>query len=191
MTEANRVPSSSVLVVVDVQNGFVSDESAAVVPRIAALVDRWQRAGGAVVLTRYLNYDGSPFQRLIHWFKLQSAPETDLAPEIACLADQPSTYQVDKGTYTLFNDAGAKLVADHGWTDLLIVGIATESCVLKTAVDAFERDLTPWVLRDAVASHDGVKPHEAGLLVAERFIGLDQVVETTAALSRLGLDIPG
>ena len=42
----------------------------------------------------------------------------------------------------------------------------------------------------AVASHDGVKPHEAGLLVAERFIGPDQVVNIRTALSRLDLDLP-
>ncbi|WP_369183522.1 isochorismatase family protein [Streptomyces sp. Y1] len=66
----------------------------------------------------------------------------------------------------------------HGGTDLYICGIATESCVLKTAVDAFERDLTPWLLEDAVASHAGQAAHEAGILVASRFIGPGQIIKT-------------
>ncbi|MET8146633.1 isochorismatase family protein [Sphaerisporangium sp. NPDC005288] len=55
-------------------------------------------------------------------------------------------------------------------------GIATESCVLKTAADAFERNLTPWVIEDASASHAGEVSHEAGLLVTARFIGPRQFV---------------
>jgi nicotinamidase-related amidase len=48
--------------------------------------------------------------------------------------------------------------------------------VLKTAVDAFERDLTPWIVQDACASHAGPEPHNAGLLVARRFIGRSQII---------------
>jgi len=51
--------------------------------------------------------------------------------------------------YNLFNDQGTAILARSGWTDLLICGIATESCVCKTAV---EHNLTPWVLADAGAS---------------------------------------
>jgi nicotinamidase-related amidase len=54
--------------------------------------------------------------------------------------------------------------------------LVDHGCVLKTAVDAFERDLTPWIIEDASASHAGVAAHEAGLLVARRFIGGRQIV---------------
>jgi hypothetical protein len=33
--------------------------------------------------------------------------------------------------------------------DLYVCGIATESCALKTVVDAFERDITPWWIQEA------------------------------------------
>lgn len=181
--------SSAVLVVVDVQNGFVSSHSDAVVPAIVDLVERWQRAGGATVFTRYLNFEGSPFERLIHWSKLRDAPETDFDPRIAPYVTAPGAHQVDKTIYSLFNDEGTALVERKGWSDLLICGIATESCVLKTAVDAFERGLRPWVLRDGVASHAGSFAHEPGLLVAERFIGRDQVVDSAVALERLQLAV--
>jgi nicotinamidase-related amidase len=61
----------------------------------------------------------------------------------------------------------------------LICGIAIESCVCKTAVDAFERNLTPWVLVDACASHAGTMTHEAGLVVTSRFIGKRQLISTS------------
>jgi nicotinamidase-related amidase len=168
-----------VLVVVDVQNGFVTENSERVVPVIKAFVSRWQAHGGDTVFTRYHNYPNSPYERLIKWTALQCAPETEIADELKPLASH-ATAVVDKDIYTLFNDDGAALVKERGWTDLYICGIDTNSCVLKTAVDAFERNLTPWILADACASHSGPEVHAAGLLVAAKFIGPRQIIETSA-----------
>jgi nicotinamidase-related amidase len=170
--------SSAVLVVVDAQNGFISEHSKPVVPTIVALVSRWQAHGGDVVFTRYTNYPGSQYERLIHWTALQGPPETDIVAELVPYAAR-ATAVIDKTTYTLFNDAGTKLVSDRGWTDLYVCGIDTESCVLKTVADAFERGLTPWLLTDASASHSGAEAHAAGLLVASKFIGDGQLIGTS------------
>ncbi len=126
------------LVVVDMQNGFVREKSAHVVPIIAGMARRWQEAGGDTVFTRYLNPPGSMFERLIHWTHLRDAPETDIVPELAPLAAR-ATAIVDKVIYSLFNEEGDRLVRDHGWTDLYICGIATESCVLKTQTSGSSR----------------------------------------------------
>ena len=79
------------LVVVDVQNGFVTDVSRPVVPVIAELVERWTAAGRPVVFTRYLNHPGSLFERLMDWRKLADAPETDIVPELAASSSAAST----------------------------------------------------------------------------------------------------
>lgn len=169
---------SAVLVVVDVQNGFIREESRHVVPVIVDLVKRWQAAGGDVVFTRYLNYEGSPFERLIKWKELRTSPQIDIVPELAPLAAK-ATAIVDKTMYSLFADEkGHALVSERGWKDIYVCGIATESCVLKTAVDAFELDLTPWLIEDASASHAGRDVHEAGVLVTQRFIGEGQIITT-------------
>jgi nicotinamidase-related amidase len=168
-----------VLVVVDVQNGFITEHSKPVVPVIVDLVRRWQAARGDVVFSRYLNYAGSPFERLIGWTKMADSPETDFVGELAPYVG-PHTPVVDKHIYTLFTPEGTHLVDERGWTDLYLCGIDTDSCVLKTAVDAFERDLTPWILKDACASHAGPEAHAAGLFIAGRFIGTNQIIQITS-----------
>lgn len=179
-----------VLIVVDMQHGFVRDASRHVVPVIAELVDRWQGDGGDVVFTRFFNEPGSAFERLIGWTRMQGPPETDIVPELAARAER-ATAVLDKPIYSLFTPEGVDLVADHGWTDLYICGIATESCVLKTAADAFERDgLTPWVVEDASASHAGEAAHQAGLLVAGRFIGRGQIIRAVDVPSLIGVTPP-
>ena len=80
--------------------------------------------------------------------------------------------------------ARGRVVEGGGWQNLVICGIATESCVCKTAVDAFERGFTPWVLTDAIARHAGPAVHGAGLLVISRFIGARQLVASSAVITQ-------
>ncbi|WP_433388446.1 cysteine hydrolase [Micromonospora sp. KLBMP9576] len=163
-----------VLVVTDVQNGFVREQSAHVVPIIVDVVRRWQQAGGETLFTRYINYPGSPFERFFGWHRLQSSPETDIVADLTPYVDRGIV--LDKVIYSPFTSDGIKLFQQRGWREFYFCGIATESCVLKGAVDAFERNLTPWLIADASASHAGPEAHEAGLLVARRFIGPRQVI---------------
>ncbi|SCL15144.1 cysteine hydrolase [Micromonospora inyonensis] len=163
-----------VLVVTDMQNGFVREQSAHVVPIVVDLVHRWQAAGGDTLFTRYLNYPDSPFERFFGWRRLQSPPETDIISELQCYAERGAV--LDKTIYSPFTIDGIKMFEQRGWKEFYFCGIATESCVLKGAVDAFERNLTPWLIADASASHAGPAAHDAGLLVARRFIGPNQVI---------------
>ncbi|MGC5029302.1 cysteine hydrolase [Micromonospora gifhornensis] len=163
-----------VLVVTDMQNGFVREQSAHIVPVIADLVRRWQAQEGDVLFTRYLNYPGSPFERFFGWRKLQTAPETDIISELQSYLRASAV--LDKRIYSPFTSDGEELFRRKGWTEFYFCGIATESCVLKGAVDAFERGFTPWLIADASASHAGPEAHTAGLLVARRFIGPGQVI---------------
>ncbi|WP_423465244.1 cysteine hydrolase family protein [Promicromonospora sp. MS192] len=171
------------LVVVDVQNGFVNHHSKPVVPVIADLVTAWAERRLPVVLTRYLNEPGSAFEKYFSWTRFMSSPDTDLAPGIQPLAAGHPV--VDKLGYTLFNDEGNSLVGRHGWSDLVFCGIATESCVLKSAADAFEHGYGPWIVTDACASDAGPETHEAGLTVARRLIGRNQLITTTTLLGSL------
>lgn len=175
--------SNSVLVVIDMQNGFVKPASAYVVPVVTDLVRRWQDAGGDTVFTRFINKPGSQYERLIKWTSVATAPETTIVEELRPYAER-ATAIIDKPGYTMFTPEGDALVKAHGWQNLIICGLTTESCVCKTAVDAFERDLTPWVLTDASGTHAGEHVNEAGLLVIRRFIGGGQLVTTA------DLDLP-
>ncbi|MEV7198066.1 isochorismatase family cysteine hydrolase [Streptomyces sp. NPDC093510] len=170
-------PRTTPLFVIDVQNGFVNDRSRHVVPVIADLVSCWERAGGPVLFSRYINHPDSPFVRLLDWTALQEAPETDLVPELTAAAAR-ATAVIDKGTYGAFPRIVIDDFRDNGWEEVVLCGIATDSCVLKTAADAFEADITPWIVTDACASEAGPDVHQAGLTVARRMIGARQLITT-------------
>ncbi|MFI6579359.1 cysteine hydrolase [Nocardiopsis sp. NPDC050513] len=175
---------SDVLVVVDAQNGFVSSASAHVIPVVVNLVRQWHSVGAPVLMTRYINYEGSPYTRLLQWSKMQSVPEIDIVPELQpYVAD---SHVLDKRIYTTFTAEGKSLFAKHGWRTAYIVGLDTESCVAQTAVGAFENNIRPVVIEDGCASHAGAQAHDAGMFVMRRNIGSAQMTTST----ELGLNAP-
>lgn len=134
--------SKAALIVIDMQNGFLNAHTQHLVDVVSALIDQWSTAGLPVVFTRYLNYPGSPFERLINWTRLQSSPETDIAPALVA-HQQKATAVIDKPAYSWFTPQAVSLAAQERWTDLVFCGVATDSCVLKSAADAFERGSPP------------------------------------------------
>ncbi|MEV0712756.1 isochorismatase family cysteine hydrolase [Nocardia aurea] len=175
--------AKAALLVVDVQNGFVNEFSAPAVPVITDLATRWTRAGRPAIYTRYWNYTDSPWERLIGWRALYGPPETDIVDELTTLASEPEAHILDKTVYTALTPEGIDLLRGLDVTDLVICGIATDACVLKSALDAFEFGFTPWVVRDAVASnatrHRASEIHESALLLISRLVGAGQVVEAS------------
>lgn len=177
----------SVLLVIDVQNGFVNDHSRHVVPVARDLADQWLSTGGEVIFTRYHNYEGSPYERLIGWKGLRNTPETDLAPELQPYVTAPNARVLDKRTYTALTNEGRKLLT--GYVDLYLCGIATDGCVLKTALDAFDGGYTPWVIEDACASnstrHPAAEVHRTALGLMSRLIGNGQLIQSSAVVDAL------
>ena len=175
--------SNEILMVVDVQNGFVNEKSEHVVDPIASFLDQWLSGGKEAVLTRFINDPGSAWERLIHWTRLRTSPEIDLHPKIqSAIAGKQHASVVDKRTYSSLIDPVFELLERNKPERVLVCGIATESCVLKTAVDLFESGYTPVVLEDLCASHAGPKIHESGLLIISRFIGRDQIVNSSSVI---------
>ncbi|WP_406279118.1 cysteine hydrolase [Nocardia sp. NBC_00881] len=185
---SGRLP---MLMVVDVQNGFITPSSAHVVPVVARLVDRWSQTDAPVVFTRYFNYRGSPFERLVGWSGLMDAPDTDIVAELEHRSRGPRTHLLDKTTYTAFTAEAADLIATLGVTDVHLCGIATDACILKTALDLFEAGLTPWVITDACASNASRHPpqqvHDSALMHMSRLLGAGQLIDSVQALSVIGI----
>ncbi len=172
---------SSLLLVVDVQNGFVTNETAHAVPAIASLTDRWLRLGGTLAFTRYHNYPGSEFERLMDWRELYSSPDTDLVQELAPYIGCAQV--IDKRTYSSLTRELLQTIHRTRVTNLILCGIDSDLCVLTTAFEAFDHGLTPWIVTDASASTGGPQAHDAGLFVMARGIGDKQLIESDALLA--------
>lgn len=160
---------NDVLIIIDVQRGFINDFTAHLPEKMPPLADAFDD----VLVTRFVNPPGSAHRRLIGWDRF--APGSD---DVALAFDPGSNRRVvDKSTYSALTPEVAAHLAATNPDRVVLAGIATDNCVLKTAVDLFEAGMTPVVLTDHVASHGGERAHDCGLLLMGRFIGDRQLIE--------------
>lgn len=173
---------SRALLVVDVQNGFVNPFTAHVPDRVRRLIER----GGhdPVLFTRFVNTENGPYGRFLDWHACAEPPETDLAPALAPLA-APDLVFTKPGFTGIPDDLAARL-RDLAPRSVAVVGIDTDMCVLKVAMDVFDLGIKPVVLVDCCASTAGLQAHLAGLAVLARNIGADQLQDAGLAAGYLG-----
>lgn len=162
------------LLVVDVQNCFINSYTERIPDRIRWLIERGGFA--PVLFTAFINVAGSPYRRVLDWHECAVPPDTDLAAPLDGLAAPDCVYQ--KPGFTGIPDTLARRLRDEAPAEVAVVGIDTDMCVLKVAMDVFDQGLKPVVLVDCCASTAGLQAHLAGLAVLARNIGADQLRTT-------------
>lgn len=175
--------SQTPLIVVDMQNGFVNSKSSHVVEPVGALVSTWARLGWPIYFTRFINEVGSQWEEWLDWHRLQTSPETDIIPTLAKSADDAVTFE--KTRYSCVTGPVLDAMTRDAWSEVVICGVATDGCVMESAVDFFERRIRPLVVVDACASHAGDEIHKMGLTLLTRSIGPRQLVTMKELLGLL------
>lgn len=167
-------PSRAVLLVHDMQEHFVrpferdQEPLRTVVPNIAALLTAARAAGVPVVYTAQPG-DQDPEERAL----LTDFWGPGLAPENEAIIDELAPADDDvlltKWRYSAFakSDLADRMRA-WGRDQLVIAGIYAHIGIMTTALDAFMRDVQPYVVRDAVADFSAAEHVRALQYVAGR-----------------------
>jgi nicotinamidase-related amidase len=159
------------LLVVDVQRGFINEFTQHVPGRVKRLIELGQYS--PVLFTRFVNSPGSPYRRLLDWHASAEPPETDLVDELVPFADRRNIFT--KRGLTGVPDQLADRLRVQRFSQISLVGIDTDMCVLKMAMDVFDLGIEPVVLVDCCASTAGLQAHLAGLAILSRNIGPHQL----------------
>lgn len=159
------------LLVVDVQKGFVNDFTAHIPGRVLRLIEsaNWD----PVLFTRFVNTPGSPYRRLLDWHDCEKPPHTALADEVAPFAKRGRVF-VKEGL-TGLPARMRDYLTKQKFERITVVGIDTDMCVLKIALDLFDLGIQPIVLADCCGSTLGAYAHLAGLAILSRNIGPEQI----------------
>lgn len=170
---------NTLLLVVDVQNGFVNDSTRHVLEPINALIRQWRENDKTIVFSRFINPENGLWERLRDWHECKTGPATLLHQDL--LTDGAAVR--DKQTYTAWGPDLAELCRDRLLDTAVLCGIDTNECVLATAMDIFDAGIRPIVAVDCCASGAGDRFHQAGILLLERALGAHQMLSSQAILS--------
>lgn len=165
--------TKQLLLVVDVQNGFINHDSNHVIEPMVRFINRWQeRSTGPIIYSRFINLDNSPWEKLMGWKRLKTEPDTAIDSNLPI----EGVEIFKKGTYSAWSKEVQQICDGGGIKEVVLCGIDTDQCVLETAIDIFEANLRPIVISDLCASSAGKEYHQAGLKVLRRLIGEKQVI---------------
>lgn len=170
------VIKNTLLLVVDVQNGFVTDGTRHVLPPINKLIRHWHDNNGAVAFSRFINPENSLYEKLRGWCACRSEPEVALHPDLERNEDD---IVFEKPTYSAWGSDVDKFCKSRDIDKVVVCGIDTNECVLATAIGIFDAGFVPVVAKDCCASK-GQEFHESALMLLEVLLGQEQVVESAA-----------
>lgn len=172
---------SEILLVVDMQNGFMPDKCRHIIPTVIKLIERFLAAGKLVEFTRFINTADSNYVKLINWSRLIQEPETSIIDEL-----QPYINNIfDKHYYSAFTEKFSTFISLNKISKIYLCGVETDSCILKTAIDSFERNIEPLIIEDACSSNGGQQAHDAGIFLLKRNIGKNQIKMTDEVLEKM------
>ncbi|WP_223070422.1 cysteine hydrolase family protein [Paenibacillus caui] len=172
------------LIVIDFTNDFVDgslpvgDAAVQIEPVISKLTETYAERGEFVVMAVDLHEPGDPYHPETKLFPPHNLRGSDGRALYGALEQvyekhKDSIYWMDKTRYSAFCGTDLELkLRERGITEVHLIGVCTDICVLHTAVDAYNKGFDITVYEDAVASfnpagHEWALGHFTGSLGAK------------------------
>lgn len=159
---------SKLLLVIDVQNNFINENTSKVLDNIKNLVN--SKMYDIVAFTRFINDEDSI------WYKKLSYKGCMTKEQQEIVIDTKNYKIFDKKIYTALNEELKKFITENNIKEIYLCGFDTDACVQKTAIDMFEQNYNVYILKDYCMSHIGEETHNAYINNMKRLIGKDRVI---------------
>ncbi|WP_414664815.1 cysteine hydrolase family protein [Horticoccus sp. 23ND18S-11] len=156
---------SRLLLVIDVQAGFINDGTRHVVPRIESLLR--EHASVPVAFTRFVNSRDSSFVRFQQWKKMLGRKSIAIVPELR----RRAVCVFDKCNYSGTTPEFMAHLRQHGIRTVYLCGLDTDGCVLATAFALFDHGIRPVILLPYCASSSAKDHHRHACAVMKRSFG--------------------
>jgi nicotinamidase-related amidase len=150
------------LIIVDVQNCFITEENKDLPKKISKRIPNYHE----VIFTRFVNHDGSNFAA--HGYhKCKNEHESSIHQDLAEIAKERKVFT--KHTFSAFKAKGIiEYLKEKGIDEVHICGTDTDACVMASAYEAFDLGFRVRPIYELCASCNGREFHEAGKKILER-----------------------
>ena len=156
---------SKLLLVIDVQNDFINNNTLKVLDNIKNLID--SKMYDIVAFTRFINDEDSI------WYKKLNYKGCITEEQQEIVIDTKNYKVFDKRIYTALNEELKQFIAENNIKEIYLCGFDTDACVQK---DMFEQNYDVYILKDYCMSHTGEETHNAYINNMKRLIGRDRVI---------------
>ena len=159
---------SNLLLVIDVQNDFVNENTKEYVDKIQKLVNSNDYEN--IAFTKFINSKDSLWYKKLNY-------EGCLTKEGQNIVIDTKNHKVfEKTIYSAFNEELKQYIRDSGIKKIYLCGFDTDACVQKTAIDLFENEYDVYVLKDYCMTNLGIELHNVIIDNLKRLIGRDSII---------------
>lgn len=162
---------NNLLLIIDMQEGFRKQESESIVPNLLKLKKSFN---GKVVFSKFVDHKNSLFEKQLNWSVFQDKNNQKLFSELK----EPDSVEIQHHTYTVLNDTLKEFIQLNSISKVYLVGIYTDVCIIKTAMDLFDEHITTFVIADACHSLHGEKNHDLAITSLKHILGAKQIILT-------------
>lgn len=147
------------LLVLDMQDYFLNEESHAFVPSSLNIISSIQEIskivqgmGNKVIFSRHLDTENES-SIMNRWWKDNIMPDNNLS-RISHLLNKQAIEIVEKNQYSAFYETGLEaILKENDIEQVIITGVMTHLCCETTARDAFMRGFEVFFVADATATY--------------------------------------
>lgn len=168
----HKSKKKTLLLIVDVQAGFINNYTKDVVDKIKTAKDKIEY--DTCIVTRFCNDATSSFYDFLGWKRLTTPEEQQIV--IAC---DDNDVIATKNTYSALTDEVKEILLNGEYDMVYICGVDTDSCVMATAFDFFDIGIKPVIISDCCASSGGKQLHDAAMVIMRRTFGEKNIVNLT------------
>lgn len=159
---------NTLLLVIDVQKAFINENTKHITNKINELIN--QNKYDNVVFTRFINDEHSLWVEKLDYKECISEESRKI------MIDTKNNLVIDKNIYSALNEELKQYIKDNNINDIYLCGIDTECCILKTALDLFEKEFNVYVLKDFCACTHGKERHNNAIEILKRTIGSKHII---------------
>jgi isochorismate hydrolase len=156
----NIVPKKTALLILDMQNFFLSSGSHAFIPSAAAIIPKINKinkelfqSGGKIIFTRHLNTDNNAMNMGTWWQDILT--ESDTLSKLSKNLQIKDNLIIHKSQYDAFYKTNLEeILVNAGISQLIISGVMTHLCCETTARSAFVRGFEVFFGIDMTATYN-------------------------------------
>lgn len=155
-----------IILLVDIQEGYMNDELRSLPRDIEKHIKNYEY--DLVIATRFINKNDSLHKADINIREMTVfSSKAKLVEPIEKISD----FVLMKSTYTSLTEDVAKLLEKNEVKQVYLAGLNTETSILATALDLFDKGIKPVVLSHLCNTTNGKKINDAALEILRIAVG--------------------
>lgn len=159
---------NKLLLIIDVQNGFLNKNTKIILPKIESLVK--SKDFEYIAFTRFINEINSNWYKKLNYIGCLSKEEQEIPIDT-------QNYKIfDKKIYSALNDELKNYIKINNIDEIYLCGFDTDACIQKTALDLFENNYDVYVLKDYCMCSSGIELHNIIINNLSELIGKDKII---------------